>query len=653
EYEHIPGVDYLGRGLADGLEFKQVSSVAAQLGKKQVMSETFACTGWDVTPLELKTIAEAQYVYGINLMCQHLLPYAEYGQRKRDYPAHFSKINPWINKHFKEFNDYFSRLGELLSESEEIVDVGVIHPIKSAYLYFKRDDTREPNYVRIESGLSAIVEYLSDNHVQYHFIDEDILRRHGKVDGDVLKVGKCAYKFVILPEIDTLSKSTDAFLREYTAGGGKLCAFGNMPAYLEGEEHDFGYLKPNISLGEILNAQLFKTSCGKDIRSCVRKDKSGKTFAYVVNIGEKKKISIDFFGAENFASYDVLTGDNRLIGRDMTFLKGESRIIYPTDETPAPTKRLSPVLLDGEFGIKEKVKNYLTLDFNSYSFDGVNYSERKYHLYNFDELLRKRYKGDLYIKYTFDAEEVPSVCEVIAEDDNIVEMKINGVPALKKGESDLDHKFFVYDVGGKIKRGRNEIVIKIYFHQREEVYYALFGENVTETLRNCLVYDTNIEPLYLCGDFGVKGEFRGGKTHNVVKGKNFSLCEQPKKVSSLITGGFPFFAGDIRLEKKIFVEDVNSELMLVGRFHIAEIYVNGKYLTTLVYNNTVDASSLLKAGENDIEIVLTVGNRNLFGPAHCEIEEPFGVGPDTFYHVGAAERQPSPEEEYNFVKTIL
>ena len=94
---------------------RQVASVAAQLGKEQVMLEMYGCCGWDVTPKELKSIAECQYVGGINLMCQLLLPYKEHGQRKGDYPAHFSHWNPWVNKGFKEFNDYFSLLGKTLA----------------------------------------------------------------------------------------------------------------------------------------------------------------------------------------------------------------------------------------------------------------------------------------------------------------------------------------------------------------------------------------------------------------------------------------------------------------------------------------------------------------------------------------------------------
>ena len=82
EYQHIPGIDHLGRGIPADIAPKQVGSVAAQLGRKKVLSEMFGCCGWDVSPYELKKIAEWQYASGVNLMCQHLYPYSIRGQRR-------------------------------------------------------------------------------------------------------------------------------------------------------------------------------------------------------------------------------------------------------------------------------------------------------------------------------------------------------------------------------------------------------------------------------------------------------------------------------------------------------------------------------------------------------------------------------------------
>ena len=180
EYEHIPGIDWLGRDLGTALAPRQVSSVAAQLGKRQILTETYGCCGWDVTPQELKRIAEFQYVGGVNLMCQHLLPYSEYGQRKRDYPAHYSPVNPWVRANFKQFNDYFSYLGKVLAESDEAVNVAVFHPIRSAYFGYKRYAAPESKYgiLELEQSLSSLTTGLTERQIGFHYLDETLLAKY-------------------------------------------------------------------------------------------------------------------------------------------------------------------------------------------------------------------------------------------------------------------------------------------------------------------------------------------------------------------------------------------------------------------------------------------------------------------------------------------
>ncbi|WP_195724449.1 glycosyl hydrolase [Paenibacillus monticola] len=73
EYLQIPGCDWLGRFVGEEpIVPKQVSSVARQLGKKRTITESFGCSGWNVSFADLKRIGEWQFVHGINLMCQHL-----------------------------------------------------------------------------------------------------------------------------------------------------------------------------------------------------------------------------------------------------------------------------------------------------------------------------------------------------------------------------------------------------------------------------------------------------------------------------------------------------------------------------------------------------------------------------------------------------
>ena len=71
------------------------------------------------------------------------------------------------------------------------------------------------------------------------------------------------------------------------------------------------------------------------------------------------------------------------------------------------------------------------------------------------------------------------------------------------------------------------------------------------------------------------------------------------------------------------------------------------------YFDSVDIAPYLKKGENEIELTLTVGNRNLLGPFHTD-HEGF-IGPDTFERFGTWKDGKSPRffEKYAFLKSII
>ncbi|NOU92549.1 hypothetical protein GC093_04790 [Paenibacillus sp. LMG 31456] len=112
---------------------KRVSSVIRQLGKKQAITESFGCSGWNVTFQDLKKIGEWQFVHGIDLMCQHLQGYALKGLRKRDYPPSLFYQQSWWDD-YRTFNDYFARLSMLLAEGTRQDDVLLLHPIRTTWV---------------------------------------------------------------------------------------------------------------------------------------------------------------------------------------------------------------------------------------------------------------------------------------------------------------------------------------------------------------------------------------------------------------------------------------------------------------------------------------------------------------------------------------
>ena len=656
EYEHIPGIDYLGAGINDELAGKQVGSVASQLGKRQVLTETYGCCGWDVTPQILKMIAECQYVAGVNLMCQHLLPYTEHGQRKRDYPAHYSNVNPWVRKNFKEFNDYFSLLGKILAESDEIVNVGIMHPIRSTYFDYKRNEAAKAHCISpLEDSFAILIRKMTAMQIPHHYLDETILAKYGKVVGKTLVVGNCSYDYIVFPKMYTMDKTTEKLLREFVNAGGKVLLTDEKPTYLEGEEFVYDYLESNVTWEEIIKAQPYTATEDKGVRTVMRKDGEGRTFIYAVNLGEETTIEFQVKGATSFEWYDIFADEYIPMSTRVHFDEGQSYLLYLSDKKPVEFPTRKPLYLGEKFTVVNPVDNYITLDFIRFSTDGVNYSEPLHHMGVFDEMLQRRYKGKLYLKYEFTVDEIPEECFLFAEDTNTESVSVNGQIVENCGSSDYEKALYKYDVAKLLKKGINEVTIVIEYYQGENVYYALFGENVTESLKNCLAYDTDIEAIYLKGKFGVYGEFEQGNQEKVLLGQNFRIGKQNVEVTSLIDQGFPFFSGDITLKQTVTVEDSGYELIVDKSYHLIDVKVNGEYAGRMMFGKRLDLSKFLKAGENELEITLTVGNRNLLGAFHTLEQESTGVGPHTFERTGTWTNGKSSifRDSYALVKTIL
>ena len=99
QYQHVPGIDMLCEQTKEYMTISQCASVAHQLGKKVVLSETYGCTGWEFTFEGQKWMGDWQFVLGINRRCQHLALYSLRGCRKRDYPPSFNyNTNWWMEK---------------------------------------------------------------------------------------------------------------------------------------------------------------------------------------------------------------------------------------------------------------------------------------------------------------------------------------------------------------------------------------------------------------------------------------------------------------------------------------------------------------------------------------------------------------------------
>lgn len=653
EYETFPGIDFLRYAVTSPNAPKQVSSVACQLGKKKVLTETFGGCGWNVSARQAKCIAEAQYVGGVNLMCQHLLPYSERGQRKRDYPAHFSWVNPWVRHGFRPFNDYFARLGYLLGESRELVSVAVFCPIRSMYFDYKRTEYSRNDPVN--EHYSQTLAMLSAMQIPYHIVDETVLQKHATVQDGRLIVGQCQYDTLIFPKTYTMDKGTEVLLEQYVRQSGKLLFLDEKPSYVEAEPWSCPF-ESNISLEEIRRKQPYAVSdTGTTVRSTLRQ-LGEQRFIYAVNCDLTREAHLKFDGDfSGFRALDLETGKHRPVERALYFTPGASYVLFLTDETAQPAEEPRHITLQGPFTVRECTDNYWTLDQVYYSVDGHTYEGPYSCMGVFQELLNKRFDGELRLQYRFQAAYLPRRLFLLAEDMDTRECRVNGHLVCFDGAADFEKQLHRADIAPFLQLGENCVEFTFRFYQEHRVYDVLFG-NATESLRNCLVYNTTVEACYLQGDFGVfaQSAFQKGQQEGVYLADAFYLGQRRTMVTEPVLEGYPFFAGAMVLEQAFTVEEPGKTVLdLPGGYARCTLRINGELAEMSYFANSADITKYLKKGQNVAQITLYSGNRNLLGPHHNgQWEEPAHVAPRVFELPGSWKEGKSDKERssYSFVR---
>lgn len=635
EYEHIPGIDWLGKDTDNELSPRQLGSAARQLGKKHAITETFGCCGWDVSPGELRRIAGFQYTNGVNLMCHHLIAYSEHGQRKRDCPVHFNPINQWVKEHFKEFNDYFSRLGYLLATGEEPVNVAMLHPIRSAYFDYKRGGEAEAEFgvKELDDKLHEACRMFSSRGIAYHFLDETLMEQHGFVKEGKIGCGQCTYDYLVLPKILTMGKHTEALIHKFVEQGGRLLLLEEPPEYLEGQPYDYSYLESNCTLEEIQAAQPFEVKHTDTEIYCAYREIGEIPFLFVQNASGERCYSQEFVfrdGTASFTALDPVTFEMKKVGCQITLSENGAMLLFPSKEAAPKEQELTEYALQFQEAEVDFSTNYLTMDTVRYSKDGTHYSRPVLRHRLFNQLLQERYKGKLWVRYEFEIQKLPPQLVLIAEKGNAGEFYLNGNPLTFTHTCEDEPAFYKEDITAMVHMGKNVYEAVLDWYQSESTYYALFGENVTESLANCIAYESELEAAYLAGDFGVYSvdgfeEF----DDETVCAHDFFIGERPKRLSEPTTQGLTFFRGSLKMKQKINLSNKNTLLRLEGRYLTAKVKVNGSNAGELLFDSCLDISSYAKEGENEIEVEFVIGNRNLFGPFHCSWPEKF-VNPQLF-----------------------
>ena len=666
EFFDIPGMDHLCREMPSVQTEMQLTSVANQLGKKQILSETFAACGWNVSFEDLRKIYEHQMVHGVNLLCQHLEGYSLRGIRKRDYPASLFTHQPWW-KDYKVFNDMVSRIGMLISEGEVRFNILVLHTVESGWLL--TDNRKETDYYA--EKLCEVMDALEGEQLQYHLGESRILKRYGRVENGKLTVGTQSYSAIVVPPAKCLDENTFDLLLKFKNQGGTVIFTGEIPEYVGGVKSDkvLSFAKSCITASCADFTESIPESCRlfslctddkAQIRSTVRRfEDMGMTMYYLCNFGERKSnVTVNAKGksAEIFDAISGRTfpavfekrGDSLEIVNEIPSNSSVILFVYENREGGSAEYKSRENItcisdkLEGDWQVKNSDDNLLTLDFCDLIVNGETVSEN-IPVSDVQEILCSYGKEvNAKIIYRFYVKELSfKTCRLIVETPEIFDILVNG-NAVEKTIAGYSHDacFKTIDIRKHLRNGENELCLCCHFKQSEAVYKILDEIKIFESVKNSLTYDMEIEAVYLEGDFGVftDDEFRFIE-RNAVKVKGGFYLDRIKKLvadGALETQGYPFFAGSITLAKSITLsaDEAKSAAICFSKLPsiVTDVRVNGKNAGKITWKPyCLDISEFVKEGENEIEITLTGSLRNMLGPFHLKEGETHVALPFYFF----------------------
>ena len=603
EYFHMPGMDWLGRSIYDCLNMQQLCSVAEQLGKKNVLSETFALCGHNVSLSELKGIYEWQMVRGVNILCPHLEGYSIRGIRKRDYPPAMYYQQPWWSE-FDKWIDAMSRVGMVLYESESKPDVLLLHPETTAWTKFSTD---MDGLRALNSEFIGLIKSLEAKHIPFHLGDETIMERHAKVENGKLVIGKQSYSYVIDSCCEFLFDNTKELLKEFVSQGGKIVKVDDL---CENRVIDDNAITYNVRYCDDFKVHYFVNTSAEE--------KTTEVFV------EGKKL-------------DIYNGDLLDFDGVHTFEPWGSLVIIEdgSKNVKAKNKTETKIELDGYFTVSKDTLNTMTLDRCDYYFDGELQEENGYVLNIAERANKLERKVKVHQDYKVQIKSIPNVMYLVTESPEQFKITVNGIVIEKKIEGWFrDKSFKKIDIIKYLKEGLNIISFDCDFVQSERFYSDLKKSFVFESEKNKLSYDMEIEAIYLLGDFSVETD---GKWEKLDRNAyryfgDFVIDKLPERITlaNIEQQGFPFFCGELELEGEISVKGENPTLKL-GFKGVNAIRVEvGEIKKVVITDNKLSLKGLTE-GNHKIKLTLINNLRNLLGPHHLIEGEGWEVGPNSFF----------------------
>jgi len=651
-HQQWPGIDMLTDQRDQISTAKQCSSVADQLGRPRVLSELYGCTGWD-WPLEgHKFNGGWQYVLGVNFRCPHLSLYSLAGGAKRDYPASISAHSPWW-KYYRTVEDYFARLGLMLTRGKPVREVLMLHPIESAwgvYLPGRADSTAE-----LQAVFDSLLVGLLEGHYDYDLADESILASHASVSAGRLVVGKMKYRLLVVPPTITLRSTTVRLLKRFVTGGGVVVFVGRLPDRVDGE--------PSAELAELTEQA---TCCGTDLRvvlaaiedhlprrvsiteqgretphlwSMLRQVKGGQLlFVQSVDRAAAHAAHLTVQGRSPIVLWDATTGRRRRIESKVSGDRVEFELELPptgsalltlglrvpqAEPAAKPSQTASADEAPPPWPIELSEPNSYPLDYCRYRLGGEGEFSEPTPLLLAEEKIRMQFglpsranrgcqpwylaetgradrssRGRCQMRFGFHVTDVPDQLQLAIERPEDFRILVNGQAVASDPVGWwIDEDIKLVDVAAAVRPGENELMLDFDYRS-----------------------DMELEDLHLIGRFGVR------ETDPSRDFESFTLTAPPQQLAagSWVGQGLDFYGGAVRYRLSVPVSArqaaaagrrVRLSLPAV-KCTAAAVHAGERTFVLPWPPMRADVADALAAGCEELFVEVIGGRKNILGPLH-------------------------------------
>ncbi len=659
-WQQVPGIDMLAFQFDSSgrlknslylLNLKEISSVAAQLGRPRVLCETYGGGGYGWTLRDFKPLSDWCMVYGVNIVDPHLSYQTLVGRRKYDWPQTITDHAPWWPcYHLQAMHD--RRTVCALLQGQERNRVLLLHPSASAWLHYVPDgfdlgsnlDGPRAALAELRESQCAVVQALADGQVDYDLGDEGLMQEFGTVREGRLGIGEREYSLVILPpNMETWLPSTVDLLDEYLSHGGRLLALGEPPALVRGrpddaparlaEKHAEGW--ESVDDVEALVARVRKlvpprvsAPDGCPLPAdlvCRREEMDGGRVLYFFASPFLEEFTVEvLLEGGSLTELDTMTGESRPAPTEpagegqvlLLHLQPGGHALYVADsrraEVPAPQARsLTPVPL-GEVAARRMERNVIALSYCDLEAKGSLWADivtvRADALCHRAHGARARLNADgpepepverplapdagFAVTYRFRAEAkaLPGL-ELAVEQPWLYRIEVNGTPV----EFDEEARWFDEGI-------RRAPIAEL----------AREGENTVRLIAPEFNRHTEIAPVYVLGEFSARAASPG-----------FVLgAPQGVGMGDWLGQGLLFYPWGVRYSMPFSLDEAAAGLALsVPEWEgsAMRVLVDGKPVGDIAYPPyALEAEVPLEPGAHTLEIDLFGNLKNMMGPPFSE-----------------------------------